>query len=112
MKEYDRLIKKMDADSIALLYTQDGDLGTIAHGRDSIRNFLSIFKNVKVMSQSSTSDSVNIIADTAYQKGTYKQVVVVSPKDTLTVKGTYSAVWLWIKPNGWHIKKMHTKPMN
>src|SRR5258706_6497766 len=69
MQEYDRLIKKMDADSISLLYTPDGELGTIAHGRDSIRNFLSTFKNVKVLSQFSTSDSINIIADTAYQKG-------------------------------------------
>ena len=40
MQHYDRLIKKMDADSIALLYTEDGDLGGIAHGRDSIRRYL------------------------------------------------------------------------
>ena len=31
MKYYDHLILKTDADSIALLYTSDGDLGNIAH---------------------------------------------------------------------------------
>ena len=108
MKEYDRLIKNMDADSIALLYTPDGDLGNIAHGRDSIKKFLSTFKNVKVLSQSSISDSVRIYGDSAYQTGTYKQVVIVPP-DTLTVKGLYFANWQWIKHEGWRIKHMETK---
>ena len=50
MHTYDRLILKMDVDSIALLYTPDGDLGKIAHGRDSIRRFLARFKDFKVAS--------------------------------------------------------------
>ncbi|HYM92825.1 MAG TPA: hypothetical protein VET23_01705, partial [Chitinophagaceae bacterium] len=55
MQNYDHLILHSDADSISLLYTPDGNLGGIAIGRDSIKRFLSSFKNVKVLSQTSTS---------------------------------------------------------
>lgn len=68
MKEYDHLIKNMNADSIALLYTPDGDLGDIAHGRDSIRKFLLSFENVRVVSQSSTTTFLEINGDSSLQK--------------------------------------------
>ncbi len=108
MQQYDRLILKLDADSIALLYTPDGNLGGIAIGRDSIRRFLSSFKNIKVLSQSSTTSSIQIIKDTAVQKGNYTQSDLVG-KDTMHVKGEYIATWQWMGKNGWHIKKMATK---
>ena len=101
----------MDADSIALLYMPDGDLGDIAHGRDSIKKFLSSFKNLSVLSQSSTTDSIEIHGDSSLQKGTYHQVVLLSGKDTVKVKGKYIATWLWIQ-DGWHIKHMVTTPEN
>ena len=110
MKQYDHYIQNLDADSIALLYTPDGDLGNIAHGRDSIRKFLSTFKNVKVLSQSSTTASIKITGDTSLQKGRYQQVVVIAGKDTLTLRGEYTATWLWMPNAGWHIKRMETKP--
>ena len=112
MKEYDHLIKNMNADSIALLYTPDGDLGDIAHGRDSIRKFLLSFKNVKVVSQSSTTTFLEINGDSSLQKGTYMQTVFIPGKDTLKVKGEYIANWLWMSPGGWHIEHMVTKPIN
>jgi ketosteroid isomerase-like protein len=112
MQQYDHLIKEMDADSIALLYTPDGDLGDVAHGRDSIRKFLSSFKNVKVLSQSSTTTFLEVHGDSFFQKGTYKQVVLMEGKDTVRVKGEYNATWLWIPNDGWHIKHMTTKPTN
>ena len=108
IKYYDHLIQNLDADSIALLYTPNGQLGEMARGRDSIKQFLSLFKNVQVLSQQSTSESINIIADTAFQKGFYTQKDVVNNKDTITVKGSYSARWEWIKNEGWHIQKMET----
>ncbi|MBS1731344.1 MAG: nuclear transport factor 2 family protein [Bacteroidetes bacterium] len=111
MKQYDRLIQKMDTDSIALLYTEDGDLGEMAHGRDSIRKFLASFKGFKVLSQLSTSDSINLVGDSALQKGTYRQVVITPKNDTVTVKGEYKANWVWLSKNGWHIKRMETKSL-
>ena len=111
MKYYDHLIQKLDADSIALLYTPDGKLGAMAQGRDSIKNFLSTFKNIQVLSQQSTSDSIIIINDTAIQKGFYTQKDVVNNKDTITVKGKYTTTWQWMPNDGWHIKKMETQPI-
>ncbi len=111
MHHYDNLILKLDADSIALLYTPDGKLGDIATGRDSIRKFLSSFKNVTVLSQSSLTTSIYLNKDTAVQKGTYTQTDIVG-KDTIHVKGEYTATWQWMRKNGWHIKRMETKAVN
>jgi ketosteroid isomerase-like protein len=112
MKKYDGLILKLDADAISLLYTPDGNLGNIAIGRDSIKSFLSTFKNIMVLSQSSTTSSIVISGDSAIQKGSYLQTDLISDKDTVKVKGDYETVWQWIKPKGWLIKKMTTTPKN
>ena len=112
MQHYDHLILKLDADSIALLFTPDGNLGNIAMGRDSIRRFLASFKNVQVLSQSSNTASIKINKDTAIQKGSYQQTDVIAGKDTVKVKGTYTATWLWLSKEGWYIKQMTTKPSN
>ncbi len=109
MKQYDHLIKKMDTDSIALLYAPDGELGKMARGRDSIRVFLSKFRSMSVLSQQSTSEMVQLQGDTARQEGSYKQIVVVTAHDTVTVKGKYAATWIWTEPTGWLIKKMTTE---
>ena len=110
MQRYDRFIKAVNADSIALLYTPDGDLGNVAHGQDSIRRFLATFKNVTVLSMASTTDSIAIQGDSSIQTGTYRQVAVLSEKDTVHVKGTYRANWQWTPEHGWRIKRMITKP--
>ncbi len=111
LQHYDRLILKLDADSIAWLYTPDGRMGEMAEGRDSIKAFLSSFKNIKVLSQHSTSDTLTILADTAIQKGIYLQSDVISGRDTVRVKGEYTATWQWIDGD-WHIKQMETKPLD
>jgi len=110
MQHYDHLILQQNADSIAMIYTSDGDLGGIAKGRDSIRNFLSSFKNVAVISQASKTTQIDIKGDTAIQKGTYAQADVVNGKDTMRVKGEYTAKWEW-DGNKWLVKSMATKPL-
>ena len=111
MKNYDQLIQRMDAQSISMLFTPDGHLGDMASGRDSIRIFLSSFKNVQVLTQNSTSDSIKMLEDTAFQNGTYHQTDVINGKDTLHVQGTYSATWIWVKGNGWMLKKISTQSL-
>jgi len=110
LKTYDRLIWKMDADSIADLYMAEGELGDIVHGRDSIRKFLSTFTNVKVLSVASTSEKIVFYQDTAIQNGRYNQTALVNNKDTMRPKGTYEAKWIWIKGEGWKIRRMTTTP--
>lgn len=110
MKNYDHLIMSMNADSIAAIYTPDGELGKIARGRDSIRNFLNTFKNFRVLSQSSETNSISLDQDSALQKGIYRQTVVIPSKDTVTVQGNFTALWIWSVNNGWLIRRMETQP--
>lgn len=109
MYRYDLFIQKMDADSIAHLYAPGGDLGNIAHGRDSIRKFLLTFNNVQVLTQSSVTDSIQLNGDSAMQYGSYKQIAVINKTDTLKLKGTYTANWIWLPAEGWRILKMNTR---
>jgi hypothetical protein len=110
MNQYDHLLLKMDVDSIALLYAPEGDLGTIAHGRDSIRKFLYRFADFKVIAQESKTDSISVQQDSAIQKGNYRQKVILPSKDTVMVKGSFTAHWIWLKEGGWHIRLMETHP--
>jgi type IV pilus biogenesis protein CpaD/CtpE len=111
MNQYNHYIQTMDVDSIALLYTPDGDLGTMAHGRDSIRKFLDKFKSFKVLSQNSITESINNLRDSTIQEGVYHQAVIVPVNDTVIVKGKYTATWVWLSKSGWHLKRMETKPI-
>ncbi len=111
MEEYDRLILHMNVDSIAMLYAPEGELGDIARGRDSIRHFLARFRNIRVLSQASGSDTVLIGGDTAWQLGTYHQRDILPSGDSVSVHGTFKARWVWIYPGGWHIRRMDTKPI-
>lgn len=110
MKHYDRLILHLDAEGISKLFMPQGNLGNIAIGRDSIKKFLSSFKNVKVLSQESTTSSLIVKADTAVQTGHYTQSDLIGGKDTVYVKGTFKATWQRLKKGGWLIQKMTTKP--
>jgi Domain of unknown function (DUF4440) len=111
MKTYDRLILGMNADSISMIYAPDGELGTMARGRDSIRNFLNAFKNFRVLSQSSETINIAIDKDSAFQTGTYRQTVIIPSRDTVSVKGNFTALWIWTRTSGWLIGRMETKPV-
>jgi ketosteroid isomerase-like protein len=110
MREYDRLLQKKDAEAIALLYDEEGDLGDQAHGREAIQKFLSGFGNIDVLEQHSTTDDIQMLGDSAVQTGSYLQIDVVDKKDTITVKGTYMALWTW-DGDAWKLKRMETKPL-
>lgn len=110
MERYDRLLLKMNPDSISAFYTPDGSLGDIAIGQDSIKKFLSSFKNIKIIEQKSTTTSIEIKGNAAIQKGDYFQKDIISNRDTVTVKGQYIVNWEWQKGSGWLIKKMITNP--
>ncbi|HEX8061120.1 MAG TPA: nuclear transport factor 2 family protein [Cyclobacteriaceae bacterium] len=110
MREYDRLLQTMDAEAIASIYDEQGDLGDQAHGREAIRKFLSEFKNVDVIMQASTTDAIDMLGDSAVQTGSYVQIDVVEKKDTVTVRGAYKVLWKW-DGDEWKIKRMETQPL-
>ena len=110
MQKYDHLILGMNADSISMIYAPDGELGKMAKGRDSIRVFLNSFKKFRVLSQSSETNAIQIHGDSAVQTGTYRQTVIIPSNDTVTVKGNFTAWWIWMNRNGWLIQRMETEP--
>lgn len=110
MRRYDSLIVRMNTDSIALIFTSDGDLGTVAHGRDSIRKFLARFAAFKVLSQTSATDSIIVNVDTATQTGHYRQKTIIPVNDTVEVKGAFNARWQFERDSGWQLKRMETVP--
>jgi hypothetical protein len=110
MSLYDHLILKLDADSIALMFTPEGKMGNEAQGRDAIRKFLATFNQVKVLSQQSESLSIIMDGQQSLQKGTYVQTVILTPGDTITVRGDFESHWMWMPQEGWRIKKMETFP--
>ena len=107
---YNHFIKEIAADSVANMFTKDGNLGDVAHGRDSIRLFLTSFKGIKVLSVKSTTASIAWQKDTAIQTGMYFQKGVIQQKDTFNVKGKFIATWERQAKGVWFLKKMQTKP--
>jgi hypothetical protein len=111
MNQYNHYIIMMNTDSIASIFSTDGDLGGIAHGRDSIKHFLLRFKEFKVLSQTSSTNMISITGDSALQTGLYWQTTIVPPADTMHVKGSFTARWIFEEVSGWKIKRMDTQPL-
>ena len=110
MRKYDRFIREMQVDSIANLYSPNGNLGGVAIGRDSIKALLHKFENIKVIFQESTTDSIRIMADSAVHSGSYRQTDILLRADTVTVTGRFIVNWKWFEKDGWHIQSMTTIP--
>lgn len=110
MNRYDRMLEKMNIDSIAFQYAPEGELGNVAKGRDSIRSFLKKFASYKVLSNNSVTDSIEIYGDSALQTGHYTQVTILPTKDTAHLTGLMIVHWIWSSNEGWKISKMITKP--
>ena len=111
MKKYDALILQLDAAGIAHMFTEHGRLGNMATGQDSIRKFLSAFKGISVLTQSSVTDSIILKDNKAVQQGHFRQSDIISGKDTVLVKGTFTAHWIWAGKNGWRLESMETLPL-
>lgn len=93
MKKYNHFLETMQVDSIAGLFTENGDLGNMARGRDSIARFLAKFSSYKVLYQRTTTDSIKLGEREANQFGKYNQRTIIPPADTVTVSGFYVASW-------------------
>lgn len=107
MQRYDQLILNMDGSAIAALYLPDGRLlgenNFQVKGPQAIEEFLSSFKNVKVLSNTSTTESIVFKKDTAIQRGFYRQSALINGKDTIYPKGNFVAKWVKKPGQGWRI---------
>ena len=114
IKRYERFVQEMKADSIAQLFTENAEIGhenqKTIRGRDSIFNFLSSFKNVKMISNHDSVVSVFTKKDSATIEGIYNQSVLISGKDSMHVSGKFTANLVRNKRE-WLIWKMKTRSM-
>ena len=113
IKNYERLVLEMKADSIAQLFTTDAEIGhedqSPVRGRDSIYSFLSSFKNVRVVDNHDQVVSSSITDDSAIVNSNYNQTMIVSGKDTVNVAGKFTANMICDKNRNWLISKMRTR---
>ncbi len=109
MQKYDSYILSGNAKGIALLFKEDGNLGNVAIGRDSIEKFIASFANIKVLSQQSTTTSITFKKLVGTQKGTFAQSCIINGKDTISPKGSFTTTWVYnIKKHIWEIAKIET----
>jgi hypothetical protein len=118
MKQYDRLTFTLSVDSLADMYTANGELGGVGMkthiGRDSIRKFLKSFDpaSIKLISNWTKATTINFKGDTAFVEGNYEQKAKLAPGDTGTYIGTFGATWIKDSAGKWLIQKMNTVPTN
>jgi hypothetical protein len=110
LNKYDLFILKTNADSIASLFTIDGNLGNMAMGRDSIRKFLLKFKNVKVLSVHTNPSNLIKEGDLFHQTGNYMQTAILPKGDTVQVSGKIDFWWIELTKGVFFIKKVTTIP--
>jgi ketosteroid isomerase-like protein len=115
LNHYGRLVQAMESDSIAALYTPDGQLGGVGlatvTGPDSIRAFLHQFDRYHVLRATMMLDSSRMAGDTGIQHGRYAQRVQLPAGDTVEVSGKFTAEWLRGASGEWRIHRMATAPL-
>jgi len=114
LQRYGALIQAMDADGVAQMFTEDGELGTRGqppqHGRDAIRAYLKSFGNVKVLSDEMTRASIDVNGDSATARGGYRQTAKVGDDAPVHVHGGFESVWARQSDGRWLIKQMTAIP--
>lgn len=116
MRRYDQFVLAMNAESIAAMYTQDGELidagKTVARTPTSIRAFLASFDGaVRVEENVSIIESVSVTGATAIVTGTYQQkALLLSDKRSVRVQGKFEAEWSCHPDGQWLIRRMRTQP--
>jgi len=93
MEHYTALIKAVASDSIAAMYTEDGDDGKVV-----------------VDSASTVSDDVEVFGTTAYQWGSFSQVARVQDQPPGKFSGRYVARWRRTPEGQWKLTRLLMQP--
>ncbi len=114
LKKYDSYLLSMNADSLAGMFAENGELGQEGQpsitGRGEIRNYLNSFGNeIIILSNSSESETIDAKKDSVMQTGKYNQKIVIH-SDTIAVTGGFNAVWVLNPDGGYLLRKMIMKP--
>ena len=110
-QRYDDFIRQVNGDSLASLYTADGQMiGTNAQGPAEIAKFFRGFANVKVETQNHQTDAITVADSLAVHWGRYRQRAVVGKQPPIDVSGRFVIEW-HLQPDGrWLIRRLMTLP--
>ncbi len=117
MRQYDKLIFHIAADSLADSYIPNGKMGGKGMkwqiGRDSIRKFLKSFNSagIHLISNGTKAKSITFNGDTAIVDGSYEQKAKLAQGDTGVYTGTFTAKWLKSTEGRWLLAQMYTVPV-
>lgn len=114
LRRYEHFVLIMAHDSIAALFTPDGELHTPSAsspvGPTAIAAYLHSFDQFHVVADSMTADSTTARADSGRQVGSYWQRVVVPKGDTVEVRGRFEARWRRSPSGQWRLTWLGTTP--
>ena len=112
LERYRTGVMAMDYDAIAAVFTVDAVLSHEAQapvtGRAAIRKFLMSFAAYHVTSYDLIADSTARDGTHATTAGRYAQTVRLPDSTTVSVAGSFSALWRLDTDGTWRISSMHT----
>ena len=114
MQHYVRLTRLVNSDSVAAMYTPDGEMlqarAAPIRGRDAIRAFLKPFDGHAIVdTATSTTEQVEVFDSTAYLWGSYHQVTRLDGPPA-AYNGRFVTRWR-LEPDGnWRIARILMQP--
>lgn len=112
---YIAMLKRVNSDSVTMMYTEDGELlepGMKAlSGRAAIHAFLAPFDGKTVVDTViSRTDAIEVHGSTSYLWGSYHQVARMPPQPAGTYDGRFVAKWR-LEPDGqWRLARLLMQP--
>lgn len=111
---YDSLVRRTAGDSIAAMYTPEGEmLGTnmaTVSGPAAIGRFLSQFSGFHVDTQQMRAEALTIADTEATQWGTWRQAVTPPGQGMVHVQGRFVAQWIRGCDGNWRLRRLLTQP--
>ena len=111
---YDSLVRRTVGDSIAAMYTEDGEmLGTnmaAVRGPAAIGAFLAQYRGFHVDTQAMRSEAITMAGSEATQWGTWRQAVTPPGQPMVHVQGRFVAHWIRGCDGRWRLRRLLTQP--
>lgn len=112
-EHYAQLIREMNPAATAAAFTVNGELqadqSAPVRGRAAIEHLLASFRKYRVLSETLTTDHVQVSGNAGHVTGRYEQQVRLPSGKVVTAKGSYTADWLRAPDGTWQIQHFATR---
>lgn len=114
LERYTGFVRRQASDSIAALFTPDGQLLDASRppitGPTAIEAFLDSFRAYHVLADTMTQSTLLLQGDSAVQTGRFRQLVQLPAGDTVVAQGGFRIVWARDGRGDWRVRRMGTAP--